>query len=151
MNKTINQIGNMLDRRRIPYQLRQGNENVLRFQLRLPQSGADVIFMISFIEAQSNFNLSVSRIARFNAPTMDAYRLINRFNADPKSYNCKMFLDSEGYVIVTCNAVIESGAVVKQVEEYIGIALDTIDEYYPQLVEVIEKGNAEWEKEHSEN
>ena len=151
MNKTINQIGNMLDRRRIPYQLRQDNENVLRFQLRLPQSGADVIFMISFIEEQSNFNLSVSRIARFNAPTMDAYRLINRINADPKSYNCKMFLDSEGYVIVTCNAVIESGAVVKQVEEYIGIALDTIDEYYPQLVEVIEKGNAEWEKEHSEN
>ena len=72
MNKTINQIGNMLDRRRIPYQLRQDNENVLRFQLRLPQSGADVIFMISFIEQQSNFNLSVSRIARFNAPTMDA-------------------------------------------------------------------------------
>ena len=71
MNKTINQIGNMLDRRRIPYQLRQDNENVLRFQLRLPQSGADVIFMISFIEQQSNFNLSVSRIARFNAPTMD--------------------------------------------------------------------------------
>lgn len=151
MNKTINQIGDMLDRRRIPYQLRQDNENVLRFQLRLPQSGADVIFMISFIEAQSNFNLSVSRIARFNAPTMDAYRLINRFNADSRSYNCKMFLDPEGYVIVTCNAIIESGAVVKQVEEYIGIALDTIDEYYPQLVEVIEKGNAEWEKEHSEN
>ena len=69
--------------------------------------------MISFIEEQSNFNLSVSRIARFNAPTMDAYRLINRFNADPKSYNCKMSLDSEGYVIVTCNAVIESGAVDK--------------------------------------
>jgi len=145
MNRTIVMLGDMLDRRRIPYQQNLNNENVIRFHINLPESGAEVAFMISYIEPNNNFNLAINRIARFNAPTMDAYRLINRFNADPSTYNCKMFLDSEGYVIVTCNSVIEFGAVVKQVEEYIGIAIEALDKYYPQLVEVIDRGNAEFE------
>ncbi len=143
MNKVISQIGDMLDRRRIPFQTRQDDENVLRFRLTLPESRADVIFFISYYESENNFNLAVSRIARFKERIIDIYKLMNRFNSDPQTYNCKMFLDDEGYVIVTCNAVIASGELIKQVEEYIGIALEALDKYYPQIVDVIKKGNAE--------
>lgn len=138
MNKIINGVAGYLKDHKINFKTDDKNEEVIWFVAKLPNGSADLMFFISYNEDESSFIMLINRIARFREVRTELTRLMNSYNADPETYNSKMYIDSQGDIVVSCCATIKSGSVLEQIVDYIDICVESIQKYYPEIVKVIE-------------
>lgn len=138
MNKYINGLAGYLKDHKIGYSTADDNEDILWFKTKLPDGSADVLYFISYNEKEQSFIMLINHIAKFTEVRTELMKLMNDFDADPLSFNCKMYIDQQGELIVNCCAIIKSGEVVEQMIDYIDMSVVAIQKYYPEIVKVTE-------------
>ena len=141
-NKAIAAFREILDKRGISYDLNQNDGNMIRFRTQLPNfEGVTPYVIIHFNEDNGALSLALSGIATFTKGGPDLYAVLNDFNADPGNFGCKMFVETDGHLIVLTNAIIKSGNVCDLIEEYLKINILATDKFYSRISEIIENGN----------
>lgn len=143
MNKLISELAEYVGANKAPYRLAEDNENVIWFKTGLPKNNAAPVVYISYEEKSGIFYMMLSNLFKLTGAGIDLYQIINEFNADNGSFNCKMFIDREGDIVVNCSSVIEAKDALAQVNEYISVAVSSIDKYYGRIEELLEKNSAE--------
>lgn len=141
MNKIVADFCGLLESRGVPYELNENDENMIRFRTKLPNHESTPIVFMHFNPANQALTLALSRMFHFEGAGLDLYQLLNKFNADPENFACKMFLDDTGEIIVLVNAVVAGDDPRDQIEDYLNIAILASDKYFGRISEVIENNN----------
>ncbi|WP_173458642.1 hypothetical protein [Ruminococcus flavefaciens] len=141
-NKVIAEFRDILEKRGVAYELNNEDANMIRFRTQLPNyEKATPFVLIHFNEDNGALSLALSGIATFTKGGPDLYAVLNDFNADPGNFGCKMFVETDGHLIVLTNAIIKSGNVCDLIEEYLKINILATDKFYSRISEIIENGN----------
>lgn len=143
MNKLISELAEYVSANKAPYRLAEDNENVIWFKTGLPKNDAAPVVYISYDGKSGIFYMMLSNLFKLTGAGIDLYQIINEFNADNDSFNCKMFIDPEGDIVVNCSSVIGAEDTLGQVNEYISVAISSIDKYYGRIAELLEKSDGE--------
>ena len=141
MNPIVADFCGLLESRGVPYELNENDENMIRFRTKLPNHDVTPIVFIHFNPKNQALTLALSRMVHFDGVGIDIYQIFNRFNADPENFNCKMFVDDSGELIVLSNAVIAGKDPRDQIEDYLNIAILASDKYFGTISEAIENNN----------
>lgn len=146
MNPVVAAFCGLLESHNVPYQLNEGDENMIRFLTKLPHHDATPNVFIHFNPVSQALTLALSRIAHFTSVGMDIYMLMNEFNSDHDNFGCKLFVDGEGYMVVLTGAIIAGEKPVDQIEDYLNISIAGLDKYYGRIIEIINKNKEETER-----
>ncbi|MBP5377921.1 MAG: hypothetical protein J6X85_09165 [Ruminococcus sp.] len=139
MNKVIADFRKILEKRGIAYELNNNDLNMIRFRSQLPTHEQVMpLILIHFNDENGALSLALSRIAEFTNGGPDLYKVINDFNADPKNFACKMYVENDGQLVVLVNSIIKSEDVCSIIEEYIKIIIIATDSYYDRISELFE-------------
>lgn len=140
MNKFINGLAGYLKDHKISYSTANDNEDILWFKTKLPDGSADVLYFISYNEKEQSFIMLINHIAKFTEVRTELMKLMNDFNADPLSFNCKMYIDQQGDIVVNLCSIIKSGNIVEQMVDYIDVSVVALQKYYPEVIKITELG-----------
>ena len=136
-NEIIAEFCKGLDERRVGYELNNNDGNLLRFRAKLPNHNASPLVLVHFNPENNALSLALSKFVVFGNPNMEIYKLINDFNSDQNNFGCKLFIDTDGDVIVLTNAIAKGDNICKQIEEYLEINVLAIDNYFDRISEII--------------
>jgi len=83
----------------------------------------------------------VSRMVRFRGVNTHIMQLINFFNGDPSTMNCKMFIDMNGELIVSCSCFLDSKDPYESIIQYMDITVSALDHHLPLMIEEMENSS----------
>jgi hypothetical protein len=141
MNPIVADFCALLESKNVSYELNDNDENMLRFQSKLPNHEVAPVVFIHYNPKNQALTLALSRMAHFSSVGVDLYQLLNQFNADPENFACKMFVDDAGEIVVLVNAVVAGDDPRDQIEDYLNTAILASDKYFGRISEVIENNN----------
>ncbi len=138
MNKVVADFAAMLDAKKAKYELHTDSDNVIRFRTGLPNNEAYPLIFFSYHEENGSFVMLMSELFKFSGVGIDMFQVMNDFNFDPSTFNCKMFITDRGELTVACNSFIEGDDPLGQINEYISLMVRSVDNYYPRIKELVD-------------
>jgi hypothetical protein len=141
MNNTLNKFADYLKSQGFEIHTKDDNEDAVWFQVKLPNFDAAPLFFLSYTESTNTMLIMVSRMVRFRGVNTHIMQLINFFNGDPSTMNCKMFIDMNGELIVSCSCFLDSKDPYESIIQYMDITVSALDHHLPLMIEEMENSS----------
>ena len=144
MNPIVADFCGLLESRSVPYELNDNDANMIRFRTKLPHHEVAPYVFIHYNPDNQALTLALNHTAKFTSVGMDLYQVINDFNADSESFGCKMYIEQNGELVVLTSAVLggkDRNDIRDQLEDYLNVAIVSLDKYYGRISEIIENSN----------
>ena len=141
MNNTLNKFADYLKSQGFEIHTKDDNEDAVWFQIKLPNFDAAPLFFLSYTESTNTMLIMVSRMVRFRGVNTHIMQLINFFNGDPSTMNCKMFIDMNGELVVSCSSFLDSKDPYESIIQYMDITVSALDHHLPLMSEEMENAS----------
>ena len=144
MNPIVADFCGLLESRSVPYELNDNDANMIRFRTKLPHHEVAPYVFIHYNPNNQALTLALNHTAKFTSVGLDLYQVINEFNADSESFGCKMYIEHNGELVVLTSAVLagkNNKDIRDQLEDYLNVAIVSLDKYYGRISEIIENSN----------
>lgn len=130
MNNTLTQLAQYLEKQNFKCHSSDDNENVLWVQIGLPHHDLAPLFFVDFEEESGVLLIMVNRMIKFNKAGADIMTKINFFNSDPENFNCKMFIDVTGELVVNNSSILSGDMLVPKIVDRIDLTVRAIDRHF---------------------
>ena len=137
MNNTIKKFVEYLESQNFKCRTSADNENVVWFQLKLPNIEATPLFFVSYTESTGVLIIMASHLAKLKSVGIDLMRQVNTFNADPANFSCKMFIDPEGEIVVNNSTFLTTQDPQQKILENMDLTVDALCRHYENVISVI--------------
>lgn len=141
MNNTLNRFAEFLKSQGFEAHSKDDNNDAIWFQVKLPNFDAAPLFFLSYTEATNTVLIMVSHMIRFRGVNTHILQLINFFNADPSTMNCKMFIDNNGELVVCCASFVDTKDPYESIVQYMDITVNALDHHLPLMIEEMESSS----------
>ena len=145
MNNTISKLAEYLEKQNFKCSSADNNENILWVQIGLPHHDLAPLFFVDFNEENGVLVIMVNRMIKFKSANGDVMTRINFFNTDPEVFNCKMFIDRTGELVVNNSSIISGDYLVPKIVERIDLTVRSIDRHFGNFSELFDKEKPEAE------
>ena len=142
MNNTLTQLAQFLEKQNFKCNSSEDNENILWVQIGLPHHKLAPLFFVDFDETSGMLLIMVNRLIKFRSAGGEIMTKINFFNSDPENFNCKMFIDRTGELVVNNSSIISGDYLVPKIVDRIDLTVRSIDRHFGNFEEAL-SGNEE--------
>lgn len=145
MNNTISKLAEYLGKQNFKCVSADDNENILWLHIGLPHHDLAPLFFIDFNEENGFLVIMVNQLIKFKTAGGEIMTAINFFNTDPEVFNCKMFIDRTGELVVNNSSIISGDYLVPKIVDRIDLTVRSIDRHFGNFTKILE-GSEESEK-----
>jgi hypothetical protein len=138
MNNTISKLAEYLEKQNFKCASTEENEDVLWLRIGLPNHDLGPLFFIDFHEETGVLIIMVNQLIKFKTAGGEIMTAINFFNTDPEVFNCKMFIDRTGELVVNNSSIISGDYLVPKIVDRIDLTVRSIDRHFGNFKKILE-------------
>ena len=138
MNNTLTQLAQFLEKQNFKCNSAEDNENVLWVQIGLPHHDLAPLFFVDFNEAKRLPGYNGQPAYQVQTAGGEIMTAINFFNTDPEVFNCKMFIDRTGELVVNNSSIISGDYLVPKIVDRIDLTVRSIDRHFGNFTKILE-------------
>jgi len=145
MNNTLTKLAEYLEKQNFKCSSSDDNEDVLWVRIGMPHHELAPLFFVDFEEESGMLLIMVNNMIKFKSANGDIMTKINFFNSDPENFNCKMFIDVTGELVVNNSSIISGDHLVPKIVDRIDLTVRAIDRHFGNFEESLSAGKNEAE------
>ena len=139
MNNTLTKLAEYLSKQNFKCTGGDDNEDVLWVPIGLPHHDTAPLFYINFHEETGVLIINAGRMIKYNKAGASVMDCINFFNADPENFNCKVFIDRSGELVVNNSSILSGDMLPEKIVDRIDLTVRAIDRHFGNFEEAFPK------------